>query len=230
MLASDFAEKCKAVALDVPTIYKRGGWGQYDKRTGRFQFDCVCFVKSMIDNFRADKTKPYGGATYGKPCPDVNNDVQAMLRKHCVDISSDMSNIMPGEYLCYWDYSHCGIYIGDGQVVECTYRWKDGVQITKIDQPERKSLWGFHGKLWEWMDYNYRPSVIWAVQTGAYKSFANAKKYMKEGQHLFDVRPYYKAAYVFDDEEVAKKNLQTIRDKVCKDAFVTNYEGSALII
>ena len=230
MFASDFALKCKDVALNVPTIYKNGGWGQYDAAKGRFQFDCVCFIKSMIDGFCADKTKKFGGATYGRPCPDYYNDVKSMLRNHCVDISSDMSNIMPGEYLCYWDYSHCGIYIGNGEVVECTYRWKNGVQITKIDQPERKSLWGYHGKLWEYMDYTYKPEVIWAVQTGAYKSFANAKKYMKEGQHVFKVNPYYKVAYTFDSKEAAENEVRSIQLAVCKDAFVTNYEGSTLVI
>lgn len=228
LLASDFADKCRNVAENVPTVYKIGGWGQYDARTEKFQFDCVCFVKSMIDGFRADKSKPYGGATFGKPCPDWLNDIQTMLRKHCVDISADMSDIMPGEFLVYLDYSHCGIYIGNGEVAEATPRWKSGVQITRLDQPERKSLWAYHGKLWEWLDYNYRPEEIYAIQTGAYKSLSNAKRYLKSGQHIFKVDPYYKDAFIYDSKAEAEKTLPEIKDAY-KDAFVTSYKGDALI-
>lgn len=229
MLAKDFAEKCRWVAESVPTQYRRGGWGQPVKISGKtfFIFDCVCFVKSMIDNFSADPDKPYGGATYGKPCPDAYNDVISMLKKHCVDVSSDMSNIMPGEFLAYIDYSHCGIYIGEGLVVECTPRWKNGVQITRIDQPERKSLWGFHGKLWEYMDYNYR-SEFFGVQTGAYKSLANAVRYSGPGEHIFYVGELYKAAYTFDTEKEAKAALASIK-KTFKDAFISKYKVNDLV-
>lgn len=234
MLAKDFAEKCRWVAESVPTQYRRGGWGQPTKISGKtfFIFDCVCFVKSLIDGFAADPNKPYGGATYGKPCPDAYNDVMSMLKKHCVDVSSDMSNIMPGEFLAYIDYSHCGIYLGgpNKEVVECTPRWKNGVQITRLDQPERKSLWGFHGKLWEYMDYNYRPEYI-GIQTGAYKSEANARKYMrnKKIQHMFYVEPYYKVAYTFDTEAEARAALPGIQEDV-KGAFITKYKASDLVL
>ena len=227
MLATDFALKCKEIAENVPTIYKLGGWGQYNSKRGVFEFDCNCFIKSVLDGFKADKSKPFGGAKYGKPCPDIS--IKDMLQKECVDVSQDMSNILPGEYLAYLNYGHCGIYLGDGLVAECTYRWKNGVQITRIDQPERKTLWAFHGKLWKYMDYTYRPDVVWGVQTGAYKSIANAKKYIKEGQHIFKVDPLYKTAYVFDSKAQAEAALPTIKASV-KDAFVTNYKGESLVI
>lgn len=227
MLASDFALKCKKVAEEVPTIYKLGGWGQYNAKQGVFEFDCNCFIKSMLDGFKADKNARFGGASYGKPCPDIS--IKDMLYKECTDISQDMKNIMPGEYLCYLNFGHCGIYLGGGLVAECTYRWKNGVQITRIDQPERKTLWGFHGKLWKYMNYTYRPDIIWGVQTGAYRSEANAKKYLKEGQHIFKVDDLFKDAYTFDSEDAAKAALPKIQSSV-KGAFVTNYEGKSLII
>ena len=252
MLASEFAEKCRRAATETKTLYVHGGWGQpltaANKKSfiardswnrghakdinaatdDTFAFDCVCFVKSMIDGFAGDPKKPYGGATYNKPCQDVG--IKALMDLYCVEKSGDMSNIMPGEYLVYADYSHCGIYLGNGEVAECTYRWKNGVQITKIDQPERKNLWGYHGKLWLWMDYNYRSEYI-GIQTGAYKSEANAKKYMRNSkiQHMFYVEPYYKNAYTFDTEAEARAALPGIQEEV-KGAFITKYKASDLVI
>ena len=44
---------------------------------------------------------------------------------------------------------HCGVYIGNSQVIECSPKWENGVQITKLTQ--RK--WKKHGFL-PWIDYD----------------------------------------------------------------------------
>lgn len=173
---TDFAKKCKYIAENVKTLYVMGGWGQpltdankqyfiknysYNAKSDRqavikaasndtFAFDCNCFIKSVIDGFCYDLTQPLGGATYGKPCPDIS--IKDLL-KECEDVSTAMTNIKPGELLVYKDYSHCGIYVGDNTVVECTYRWDDGVQFTILNQAERKDMWGYHGKMTKYIDY-----------------------------------------------------------------------------
>jgi LysM repeat protein len=63
-----------------------------------------------------------------------------MIEK-CSNLSTDFNNITPGEAV--WIKGHIGVYIGNGQVVECTPAWKDGVQITNLSQRQ----WTKHGKL-----------------------------------------------------------------------------------
>ena len=216
MLATEFASKCIEVAQKVKTLYVYGGWGQplnqanknylkklYKKNAtdfaadidaaddNTFAFDCVCFVKSMLDGFKADKTKTYGGATYGKPCPDIT--IQDLLNKYCVDISTNLNNIMIGEFIVSSDYGHCGIYVGklNGKrmVAESTYNKSyngySGVQLIDMDRPERKNMWKYHGKLWQWMDYNVNTNQTSAaptpITTDKLKSMVNEKIKAKKG-------------------------------------------------
>lgn len=132
-----------------------------------FGFDCNCLVKSGLDGFSADTTKQYGGAIYAKPCPDYT--IQQMLDKECVDVSTDMTKLLICEYVVSKDKGHCGIYVGkiNGKrmVVECTYNTsyngKNGVQLIDMDCDARKNLWGYHGKLWNHMNYTYKADSLY---------------------------------------------------------------------
>lgn len=184
----DFGRKSVWMATDVKTRYGYGGWGQpltpaniaYFLSNPRnssnntikkgletatddyFVVDCVCGTKTLLDNFSADKTKTYGGATYGTPCPDIT--VEAMLKQECVDISTDMSSILIGEFVTYADYSHCGVYVGiiNGKrtMAEATYRWANGWQLVDMNCDARKGKWKYHGKLWNFMDYTYKEKSL----------------------------------------------------------------------
>lgn len=131
----------------------------YNRRTDRaalidkaaadtFGFDCICFVKAMLWGWEGDITKEYGGVKYqSNGIPDVTEDA---LLDMCADVSSDFSTIQPGEYL--YSTGHCGIYYGDGWAVECTHRWDDGVQFTRVknlypDDLSNGRVWQKHGKL-----------------------------------------------------------------------------------
>lgn len=104
-----------------------------------FGFDCVCLIKGILWGWNGDASKPHGGAQYAtNGVPDIGADT--MINK-CNNISTDFNNIIPGEAV--WLSGHIGVYIGDGQVIECTPAWKDGVQVTSLSQ--RK--WVKHGKL-----------------------------------------------------------------------------------
>ena len=118
-----------------------------------FGFDCVCFVKALLWGWVGDTSHQYGGATYqSNGVPDENADTMIEL---CKDVSADFGQIRVGELV--WIPGHCGIYIGNCLVAECTHRWADGVQITRVHNllpddgtPGRK--WDKHGKL-PWITY-----------------------------------------------------------------------------
>lgn len=178
MPVADYLKMLKYIIENKKTVYGYGGWGQPATKKNvewfisyfpqnqseerkkalraagadTFILDCFCgTVKSVIDGFCGDPTKPYGGATYGSPCPDTQTMQQFLA--DCTGVSTDMSNIHPGEILVYKDYSHCGVYYANGLVIESTYNWSDGLQFTKLDQPERKGKWHYHGFMTKWIDY-----------------------------------------------------------------------------
>ncbi len=102
-------------------------------------FDCVCLIKAVLWGWRGDKNSPYGGAKYlSNNVPDINADT--MITK-CTEISTDFSHIEIGEAV--WLKGHIGVYIGNNLCVECTPSWKNGVQITSLNQRN----WKKHGKL-----------------------------------------------------------------------------------
>lgn len=130
-------------------------------------FDCVCMIKSLLWGFKADTSKSTGGAVYNSNgVPDTNANGMINL---CKDLSTDFSNIEIGEAV--WMNGHIGIYIGSGQVVECTPAWKNKVQITNLSQ--RK--WLKHGKL---------PYITYQSSN---TSFLGSRGYLKEGDSGEDV-------------------------------------------
>ena len=166
MTSTEFIEKLKDVANNYKTIYMWGCFGQpvtesiiaaktnqygywytaerqkkFRNLIGKnyFGFDCVCLIKGILWGWNGDASKSHGGAVYGSNgVPDT--DADGMINK-CYNISTDFNNITPGEAV--WLSGHIGVYIGNGQVVECTPIWKDGVQITNLNQRN----WTKHGKL-----------------------------------------------------------------------------------
>lgn len=129
----------KAVANQCPPT-----WG----------FDCVNLTKGILWGWTGDESKDKGGAVANSNgVPDTN--ANGMIEK-CYDVSSDFSKIEVGEGL--WLKGHWGLYVGDGLAVECTGRWKNGVQITAVHNIGKKAgyngrLWTKHGKL-PWVKYD----------------------------------------------------------------------------
>lgn len=118
-----------------------------------FGFDCVCLIKALLWGWNGNPGLPYGGAVYkSNGVGDMN--ANAMLHV-CKDVSTDFSNIQIGEVV--WISGHIGVYVGDGLAVECTYRWKDGVQLTAVHNIGKipgynGRAWTKHGKL-PWVTY-----------------------------------------------------------------------------
>ena len=147
-------------ALDNPSCYLQGGFGQrllnpggdwYDKNYSwnktnaaviaahtntnpvSFGFDCVCLIKGCLWGFNAAPAKAYGGAKYeSNKVPDFT--IRKLYEAYCYDISEDFSpDPEPGEILFYdREFSHVGVSIGGGYVIEATPAWKCGVQRTLI--------------------------------------------------------------------------------------------------
>lgn len=180
MKSSDFIAKAVEIAEEYQTSYIWGGLGspiteatlkqamsqygvnkdyaasarKYVGQKKAFFFDCVGLIKSILWGWCGNSKHNRGGAVYGSNgVPDINADT--MIKK-CSDVSTDFSNLVPGEAL--WMIGHIGIYIGDGLAVECTPAWKNGVQVTAVANKGSKSgfsnrKWTKHGKL-PYVDYS----------------------------------------------------------------------------
>ena len=160
------------------TLYVMGGWGQkltpsnkvnlinaqkYNKASTRKKmieesdddtraFDCSGLIKSILWGYCGDDTIT-GGARYGsRNVPDHN---AAQLIGDCYGVSDNFEIIKPGEIV--YMQGHVGIYVGDGYVVECTPKWKNCVQRTRLE--DRK--WLKHGFL-PYIEYN-KEAVVHVV-------------------------------------------------------------------
>lgn len=170
--AKELATAAESVAKNYKTLYVMGCFGApmtdknktrytkncaYNKNESRvamirsassdtFGFDCVCFIKGLLWDWKGDPNHVYGGAAYkSNGVPDISADKMITV---CSDVSTDFSNIAVGEMV--WMKGHCGIYIGNGLAVEATPKWDNKVQITacNCDKPGyNRRDWTKHGKL-----------------------------------------------------------------------------------
>ena len=185
MTAEELVSRLKSVASAYKTLYVMGCFGapmtaankeryiqhhEYNQRPGpkaailaasadTFGFDCVCLIKGLLWGWSGNKNAIYGGATYAtNGVPDVNADTMINL---CSGVSSNWADIIPGEML--WKSGHAGIYIGNGQAVECTPSWDNRVQITNVanivgNTGAKYRTWTKHGRL-PWVNYQQMPFV-----------------------------------------------------------------------
>lgn len=167
----ELASACLNVAKNYKTLYVMGCFGApmnaankerycqnhtYNQDTVRqvmiksatadtFGFDCVCLIKGLLWGWTGDKNQTYGGAVYASNgVPDLSTE---QIIAKCRDVSTDFSKLAVGELL--WMSGHVGIYIGNGQAVECTPAWKNGVQVTDVLNIKSGTgrKWTKHGKL-----------------------------------------------------------------------------------
>ena len=158
---NEFIEKLKWLTNKVPNIYYSGSnWSKLNKN-GKWQFDCIVSIKSILWGFRADKKLLRGGTVY-KSNGVADFTCNGALN-YCTGVSKDFTNIIPGEYLCMkgTKYNHSGIYLGNGKVFEDTTGW--GVKKCVISDISTKGIrslngvknlkWTYHGKL-NYIDYS----------------------------------------------------------------------------
>ena len=136
MKVNDFINELKRVEK-LPTLYK---WGTFlNKYNGNYLLsDCSGLVKGILWGY------PDDGRYASNGVPDYNADT---IITKCKNVSTNFNNISKGEFV--WMPGHCGIYIGNSQVIESSPKWENGVQITKLSQRN----WKKHGIL-PWIDYD----------------------------------------------------------------------------
>lgn len=129
-------------------------------------FDCVCMVKGFLWNWRGDLSLHRGGAVYkSNGVPDAT--IWDLYTNHATGQSTDFSNIEIGEFVVLSNsYGHCGIYVGNGEIVESTPKWENGAQITRcLNVTESTSTvknsrrWWAHCKL-DYIDYVNKAVII----------------------------------------------------------------------
>lgn len=136
-----------------------------------YSADCWNMIKAALWNDLVLPT-PAGAYSYhpGKYGLQDLNGYQII--QACSDVSSDFTNITPGEYLSTAGYDHAGVYVGElttsagtFNVVECTPIWANGIQYSWLDpdgtRRQKKGgaisvYWAKHGKL-PWVDYTEDP-------------------------------------------------------------------------
>ena len=235
MKSKEFCEKLWSVANCYKTLYILGCFGApmteqnkerythnypFNEKPERaekimnasadtFGFDCVCLVKGILWGWYGDTNKEYGGAIYqSNGVPDVNvNDMLGL----CSGVTEDFTKIVPGEYV--WVEGHCGIYIGEGRVVECTYRWDDGVQVTKIGnfensyQSDKVRTWTKHGRL-PYVDYEEHYPTIEQLAEKVNESTKNLVNAVLSGEYTTNTQLAYEVIEgLWGDGEVRKVAL-----------------------
>ncbi len=188
MTSQEFVRRLKNVATEHKTLYIKGCFGapmnarnkkrystnnSYNRNRATminaasadtFGFDCICLLKGLLWGWNGDKNRVYGGAAYkSNGVPDISEDT---MIARCSEVSTDFSNVPVGAML--WLKGHCGVYIGNGLAVECTPKWKNGVQITAVGNIGDKTgyntrTWAKHGKL-PYIDYKEEPITVYKVQ------------------------------------------------------------------
>lgn len=245
-----FIELLTKYATKEPSLYVMGGFGQkltpywkdyfiksygfnrtidsygHDRKAlimaaseDTYAFDCNCYIKSILNI----KDGELGYRT--SPCPDVS--IAAMLRS-CKNVRQISNSVLPnpGDYLTFKDYSHCGIYLGNGLVAEATYSGKDGAQLRNY----AGRGWAFAGSL-PYIEEAPQPApvtTVHAVQVMANKTLSAAKKYLRKDQSIFHVGEWYKNAYTFPTTKECEKALPGIQKKY-PDAYITTYKSDELV-
>lgn len=225
MDVNEFLKRLKGV-LNYKTLYVHGCFGapmtaknkerykkntSYNKQPERqamiesatsdtFGFDCVCLIKGILWGWSASLNLSYGGAQYASNgVPDIGADGM-FTRKYVTGISKDFSKIKPGAVLHM--SGHVGVYLGEGQVIECTPKWDNKVQISNLGNIGNKT-----GKWRTWTEYGYLPCVDYNANTEKAEdeeaAVVNAEEYtVKKGDSLSKIG----VLYGFTADELAAYN------------------------
>ena len=182
-----------------------------------FGFDCVCLVKALLSGWCGDLSRTYGGTHYPFSCPDVG--ANTMMSRYCKGGSSDFSTIVEGELV--WMDGHVGIYVGSGDVVECSPKFENCVQITHLGNVGKKSgnyrMWTKHGKL-PWVEYDSKTEEYVPDPTET-DDIGKRTYIVKKGDTLSRIASRYNTTV----ERIVKDNLKTHKS-ITPDHIVSGWK------
>ncbi len=238
----EFIKKLNWLVKDVPNIYYSGkNWSKLNK-DGKWQFDCVLSIKSILWGFSANKNLVRGGTIY-KSNGVADFTCNGALN-YCKEVSKDFNNIIPGEYLCMkgTKYNHSGIYLGNNKVFECTTSFgANECIITNIDHNGVRSYngknnlrWTYHGKL-IYIDYSSNKSyyeLASLVIQGKYGNGSVRKKklgsnYRKVQDIVNDIIRYKGNSIVDLLNKIGIDSSYNNREMIAKLNGINNYSGTA---
>lgn len=171
--AEEFCNALKDIPLHRGSLYNNTFPRNclYNVALNVWSADCWNMIKALLWNDLVLPT-PVGSYSYSPGKYGLQDLNGYQIIQACSDVSSDFSDLVPGEYLSTRDYDHAGIYVGEittsagtYNVVECTPIWANGIQFTWVDpdgtRRQRKGgaqsvYWAKHGKL-PWVDYSEDP-------------------------------------------------------------------------
>lgn len=139
-----------------PTWYNASRVAYFEGLIGQgyFAFDCVNVIKGILWGWTGNSGSFTGGAAYGtQGVPDTNANGFFQL---CTSRTSDFRNIIPGAIV--WTDGHVGVYRGNREVIEVTFRWDDGVQVTGV-----RNLGDRRTKSREWKQWGLCPFIEYTL-------------------------------------------------------------------
>lgn len=180
MKSKEFVAKLVKL-VELNTVYANGTFGntlsndlidQNAKRLTWYTPARIKLLKSLVGKnyIPVDCCGMIKGIFWGLPnkpvyqSNGVKDETTKDMMKHCIGgESTDFGNIMIGEYVECSNYGHIGVYVGNGLVIECTYRWENGVQYTGCYNVNKKAYknmrqWTRHGKS-PYIDYSDQITV-----------------------------------------------------------------------
>ena len=235
----DFLNVAKQLT-EQPTRYYSvagGKWATWDNN--KWNFDCIILVKAILWEFNFDKSVLHGGAKYlSNNVPDLG--ANSFFEQCCHNKSNDFSKIEIGELV--WLDGHIGIYAGNGNVIEATSAWENGVLVSKIDSKGNRTRngkqvykWEAHGKC-DFIDYSsyykykvgdlvilngwtHSSSQAGSETTGEYHDFVWTISKIEDGDYQYNVnnvgwvREKYLTPYASDDyKQLYEKELLINKD------------------
>lgn len=116
-----------------------------------YAFDNPGLVKAALEKWNKGTTLQF-------------DDIPSTINKLfdcCYNVSTNFNDIQIGEAV--WINHHIGIYAGEGNVVEATPKWNNGVQITKLEnitgKTNKSRFWTHHGRF-PWVKYKDQQFVF----------------------------------------------------------------------
>ena len=188
MTADEFIDYLQYVVDRGDSRYDSGGQQSIGKYDGTYiYFDCwglgesiICTKGKIVYN-RDTTLNPWNLWDTSCGCGSRDGD---WLEDQC-QLSSDFSNMVPGEWLFVEDSSgrcyHVGYYIGNGKVIESTTDGSYNTQISTIDSNGHSNLrgsswkWTFHGKV-PWIEYVAESYINKCTSLSSYCSISSSTK------------------------------------------------------